>query len=85
MSCMQHRELHRGDTHRQQRGSAAEEGLLPGGVHQCVLLALLDCGARERDVAGKLLRGQRLARQRGLVDLVRSRGQGSWSDRVSRT
>jgi hypothetical protein len=80
MSCTQHRELRRGDTHRQKRGGAAEEGLLPGGVHQRVLLALLDGGARESDVAGKFFRGQRLARQRGLVDLVRSRGQGTQSD-----
>ena len=72
----------RGDAHRQQRGGAAEECLLPGGVHQRVLLALLDGGARECDVAGKLLRGQRLARQSGLVDLLRSRGQDRRSDRI---
>jgi hypothetical protein len=74
----------RKDAHRQQRGGASEEGLLPGGVHQRVLLALLDGGARERDVAGKLLRGQRLARQRGLVDLLRSRtgGRTERSDKI---
>ena len=50
-------------------GCAAEEGVLAGRVHQRLLLALLHGGARKGDVPRVLLGRQRLARQRGLVDL----------------
>ena len=54
-----------------ERGGAAEEGVDARRVHDRLALALLDGRARKRDVASELLRRQRLARQRGLVDLHR--------------
>ncbi len=52
-----------------QAGRAPEERVGAGRVHHGVALALLDRAAAERDVAAELLGRQRLAGQRGLVDL----------------
>lgn len=38
-----------------ERGCAPEERVLPRGIHQGLPLALLNCGAREGDVAAVLL------------------------------
>ena len=57
-------------THRNEGRGAAEKGLRASGVDKRVLLALLDGGSREGDVAGKLLGGEGLASQRRLVDLL---------------
>ncbi len=56
-----------------ERGGAAKEGVLPGSVHERLLLSLLDGGTREGNVAAVLLGRQRLAGQGSLVNLRTSK------------
>lgn len=41
---------------RDERSGAAKEGVLSSGVHEALLLTLLDGGAREGNIAAELLR-----------------------------
>ena len=52
-----------------QSSSTSKEGVGTSGIHDGVLLALLDSGARKADIIGVLLDRQRLSSQSCLVDL----------------
>ena len=59
---------------RDEGSCAAEEGVGPSGVHNGMLLALLDAGAGEADIAGELLDREGLAGEGCLVNLQAGRG-----------